>query len=185
MLLDDSSFIRHHLLYSLRFYALVVITCVVLAMNAQALMKDLRILKQEEQTLVNLASKISDQLNRLKVEELALQNMVRLQNEELERKSRGSQRSINRSLLIEESAVDYDSDIEEINVTGRDMNMEASAAANNIEDIDMTNREIDPVNLMVNYRRMEDTVEEEEEDEEDMTQGISQEDIEQFVKGLS
>lgn len=150
-------------------------------------MKDLRILKQEEQTLVNLASKISDQLNRLKVEELALQNMVRLQNEELERKSRGSQRSINRSLPIEESAVDDETDIEEIDVTNRDINMEASAAANNsdIEYIDVTNREIDPVNLMVTYRRMEDTVEEEEEDEEDMTKDISQEDIEQFVRGLS
>lgn len=128
-------------------------------MNAQALMKDLRILKQEELTLVNLASKIGDQLNRLKVEELALQNMVRLQNEELERKSRGSQRSINRSLPLEESDMEGNSD----------------------EDLE---NNVVPLELSIsNYTRMEEEIEEEEEEEDNEER--TNDDIEDFVKDLS
>ena len=48
-------------------------------MAMQAMMKDLRTLKQGEMTLMNLATKISDQLNRLRVEELGLQDLVRNQ----------------------------------------------------------------------------------------------------------
>lgn len=128
-------------------------------MNAQALMKDLRILKQEELTLVNLASKIGDQLNRLKVEELALQNMVRLQNEELERKSRGSQRSINKSLPLEESDMEGNSD----------------------EDLE---NNVVPLELSIsNYTRMEEEIEEEEEEEDNEER--TNDDIEDFVKDLS
>ncbi|XP_033725430.1 snRNA-activating protein complex subunit 5-like [Pecten maximus] len=42
-----------------------------------AALKELRRLRDEERTLVNIASKVSDQLNRLKVEELALVSMIR------------------------------------------------------------------------------------------------------------
>ncbi|XP_046579089.1 snRNA-activating protein complex subunit 5-like [Haliotis rubra] len=42
--------------------------------------KEQQMLKEEERSLVNLHTKLSDQLNRLKVEELALISMLRLQN---------------------------------------------------------------------------------------------------------
>ncbi|XP_041374559.1 snRNA-activating protein complex subunit 5-like [Gigantopelta aegis] len=41
--------------------------------------KELQVLKEEEKTLINLHTKLSDQLNRLKVEELALITMIRLE----------------------------------------------------------------------------------------------------------
>lgn len=139
--------------------------------SMQASMKELRILKQEETTMIYLASKISDQLNRLKVEELALQNHVRLQNEELERKSRGSQRSINRSLPVEE--IEYE---------------ELEKGENSDK-----NRNIVPINLVVNKYHQCEEMEEEEEDEDDEdddkqmgipTNTADHEDIEQFVNSL-
>lgn len=39
-------------------------------------LKELKRLKDEEKSLMNIASKLSDQLNRLKVEELALLSML-------------------------------------------------------------------------------------------------------------
>lgn len=39
-------------------------------------LKELKRLKDEEKSLMNIASKLSDQLNRLKVEELALPSML-------------------------------------------------------------------------------------------------------------
>ncbi|XP_061169550.1 snRNA-activating protein complex subunit 5-like [Saccostrea echinata] len=39
-------------------------------------LKELKRLKDEERTLMNIASKLSDQLNRMKVEELALLSML-------------------------------------------------------------------------------------------------------------
>jgi len=137
-------------------------------MNVQALMKDLRNLKQEELTLVNLSSKISDQLNRLKVEELALQNMVRIQNEELERKSRGSQRSINRSLPLEESDKGDNSDVDE---------MEANE--NSVEPLQLN---VNQFNLMHEYMEGE----EEEEDEEENERGDNDHNqIQDFIQELS
>jgi snRNA-activating protein complex subunit 5 len=56
-------------------------------------LKELKRLRDEERTLMNVASKLSDQLNRLKVEELALLSMLHKeappgegegQNEEME-----------------------------------------------------------------------------------------------------
>lgn len=140
--------------------------------SMQASLKELRTLKQEETTMVYLASKISDQLNRLKVEELSLQNHVRLQNEEMERKSRGSQRSINRSLPVEE----FDNeDYEELE-----------------KGENSDKRNIVPLNLVVNtYNQYEEMEEEEEDDDEgdDKQMGIptntaDHEDIEQFVNSL-
>ena len=137
-------------------------------MNVQALMKDLRNLKQEELTLVNLSSKISDQLNRLKVEELALQNMVRIQNEELERKSRGSQRSINRSLPLEESDKGDNSDVDE---------MEAND--NSVEPLQLN---VNQFNLMHEYMEGE---EEEEDEEEDERGDNDHNQIQDFIQELS
>ena len=137
-------------------------------MNVQALMKDLRNLKQEELTLVNLSSKISDQLNRLKVEELALQNMVRIQNEELERKSRGSQRSINRSLPLEESDKGDNSDVDE---------MEANE--NSVESLQLN---VNQFNLMHEYMEGE---EEEEDEEEDERGDNDHNQIQDFIQELS
>ena len=137
-------------------------------MNVQALMKDLRNLKQEELTLVNLSSKISDQLNRLKVEELALQNMVRIQNEELERKSRGSQRSINRSLPLEESDKGDNSDFDE---------MEANE--NSVEPLQLN---VNQFNLMHEYMEGE---EEEEDEEEDERGDNDHNQIQDFIQELS
>ena len=137
-------------------------------MNVQALMKDLRNLKQEELTLVNLSSKISDQLNRLKVEELALQNMVRIQNEELERKSRGSQRSINRSLPLEESDKGDNSDVDE---------MEANE--NSVEPLQLN---VNQFNLMHEYMEGE---EEEEDEEEDERGDNDHNQIQDFIQELS
>merc|ERR1712012_1482424 len=42
----------------------------------------IRALQNEEQVLMKLAGKLNDQLNRLKVEELALQSQLRAQNHE-------------------------------------------------------------------------------------------------------
>ena len=131
-------------------------------------MKDLRNLKQEELTLVNLSSKISDQLNRLKVEELALQNMVRIQNEELERKSRGSQRSINRSLPLEESDKGDNSDVDE---------MEAND--NSVEPLQLN---VNQFNLMHEYMEGE---EEEEDEEEDERGDNDHNQIQDFIQELS
>ena len=131
-------------------------------------MKDLRNLKQEELTLVNLSSKISDQLNRLKVEELALQNMVRIQNEELERKSRGSQRSINRSLPLEESDKGDNSDFDE---------MEAND--NSVEPLQLN---VNQFNLMHEYMEGE---EEEEDEEEDERGDNDHNQIQDFIQELS
>ena len=131
-------------------------------------MKDLRNLKQEELTLVNLSSKISDQLNRLKVEELALQNMVRIQNEELERKSRGSQRSINRSLPLEESDKGDNSDFDE---------MEANE--NSVEPLQLN---VNQFNLMHEYMEGE---EEEEDEEEDERGDNDHNQIQDFIQELS
>lgn len=108
---------------------------------------------------MNLASKISDQLNRLKVEELALQNMARQQAEELERRSRGSQRSINRSLSHE---------------GGRE---EEEGDENEEEEF------VRPLDLYVN-RHFAERNDQEEEEEEDDDEGKQSDDIEQFVKGL-
>ena len=126
--------------------------------NIQSNMKELQKLKKEENVLMTLATKVSDQLNRLKVEELALQNMVRLQNEELERKSRGSQRSINRSLPMDESD-----------------------KGDNSDDDDR----VVPVNLVVNMYQNLNQVEEEEEDEDEEVREITNADIDAFVDGLS
>lgn len=142
-----------------------------MASSMQAAMKELRNLKQEENTLMNLASKISDQLNRLKVEELALQNLVRLQTEELERKSRGSQRSINRSLPVEESdegGDDFGTYCEEQNISEK-----------------MENEGIVPLNLVVNKYHEQEMIEEEEEDDETENLGnTSADDIETFMNSL-
>lgn len=142
-----------------------------MASSMQAAMKELRNLKQEENTLMNLASKISDQLNRLKVEELALQNLVRLQTEELERKSRGSQRSINRSLPVEESdegGDDFGTNCEEQNISEK-----------------MENEGIVPLNLVVNKYHEQEMIEEEEEDDETENLGnTSADDIETFMNSL-
>ncbi|KAL4218628.1 snRNA-activating protein complex subunit 5 [Mactra antiquata] len=141
--------------------------------SVQSVIKELRTLKQEEATMINLASKISDQLNRLKVEELALQNMVRLQNEELERRSRASQRSMNRSMMFEDE-IDQD--------MGDNSN-------NNYDENDVI-----PLDLQV-YNVDDDNIVEEEEEEEDDDENDddiinigeqieSPEDIEQFVNSL-
>ena len=130
-------------------------------------MKDLRNLKQEELTLVNLSSKISDQLNRLKVEELALQNMVRIQNEELERKSRGSQRSINRSLPLEESDKGDNSDFDEME------------AENSVEPLQLN---VNQFNLMHEFMEGE---EEEEDEEEDERGDNDHNQIQDFIQELS
>ncbi|KAL5020128.1 hypothetical protein ScPMuIL_003020 [Solemya velum] len=50
-----------------------------------AALGELRELKRQERILVNLASKISDQLNRLKVEELALVSKIRIEEEDIKR----------------------------------------------------------------------------------------------------
>jgi len=128
--------------------------------NIQSNMKELQKLKKEENVLMTLATKVSDQLNRLKVEELALQNMVRLQNEELERKSRGSQRSINRSLPMDESDKGDDSKDDD-------------------DDI------VVPVDLVVNRYLNVNQVEEEEDDEDEEVREITNADIDAFVDGLS
>lgn len=136
-----------------------------MASSMQAAMKELRNLKQEENTLMNLASKISDQLNRLKVEELALQNLVRLQTEELERKSRGSQRSINRSLPVEES-----------DEGGDDFGTYCKEK--------MENEGIVPLNLVVNKYHEQEMIEEEEDDETENLGNTSADDIETFMNSL-
>jgi len=127
--------------------------------NIQSSMKELQKLKKEENVLMTLATKVSDQLNRLKVEELALQNMVRLQNEELERKSRGSQRSINRSLPMDESDKGDDSKDDDDRVV--------------------------PVDLVVNMYQNLNQVEEEEDDKDEEVREITNADIDAFVDGLS
>ncbi|XP_045177091.1 snRNA-activating protein complex subunit 5-like [Mercenaria mercenaria] len=140
----------------------------------QAAMKDLRTLKQEESTMMNLASKISDQLNRLKVEELALQNLVRLQNEEFERKSRGSRRS----LPVEELDDEDDNDIDEYLGKG------------DMSEKKVETESIVPLNLVVNKYHEHDAMEEEEEDDDDddadkiPANTAAHEDIEQFVNSL-
>lgn len=151
--------------------------------SVQGAMRELRILKQEEATLINLASKISDQLNRLKVEELALQNHVRLQNEELERKSRGSQRSINRSLPVEEFE-DEDSN----GVEYEDEELEMGDNSGQLQ------KGVVPLNLVVNNYHQHSEIEEEEDDDDDTVNENTRselpadtadhEDIESFVNSL-
>ena len=131
-------------------------------MSAQ---RELRTLLQEETALVNLASKISDQLNRLKVEELALQNLVRIQNEEQERHLRGSM-SAGSSKMLEEQ------DIDEIG--------EEEEEGSNKDDLDLS---------VSNQKKWKEIVEEEEEEEEEeetyekMTTSMHY-DIEDFVGQL-
>lgn len=150
--------------------------------SVQGAMRELRILKQEETTLINLATKVSDQLNRLKVEELALQNHVRLQNEEQDRKSRGSQRS----LPMEE----FDEDTNDV-----ENGDEESEGADNFSRVD---KKVVPLNLVVNRFHRHEDEEEEEDDDEDLEEGTGirqrgreipastddHEDIESFVNSL-
>lgn len=133
----------------------------------QSAVKELRILKQEESAMVNLASKISDQLNRLKVEELALQNMVHLQNEEQERRSRGSLRSINCSIHSEDSQ------------------------GGNLEEENDKEIRVIPIDLVVNKHHIHTEEEEEEEEDDDndlwkenKPDEMVHDDIEQFVQNM-
>lgn len=133
-------------------------------------MKELRILKQEEATLVTMASKIGDQLNRLKVEELALQNLARVQTEAHEAELRASSNaSFTKSL---ESG-----------------SQERPLSQDLVED------RVEPLDLVVNtrahhYQKMEED-EEEEEDDDEATMGFGRStervhgDLEDFVDELT
>ena len=129
---------------------------------------------------MNMASKISDQLNRLKVEELALQNLVRLQNEELEMKSKRYNTS---------SAAEQAGNVEYAN-GGNDVNEYLEKGDKPAKNVD--NESIIPLNLVVNKFHHHDVnmIEEEEDDDDDELESSSQkitaghDDIEQFVNSL-
>ncbi|KAL3872870.1 hypothetical protein ACJMK2_036055 [Sinanodonta woodiana] len=127
-------------------------------MNESAL-KDLRRLKQEEGALVSLASKINDQLNRLKVEELALQNLIRLQSEKDDTSTLENLESRPSTTI---GNVEDDEEEELVKL-----------------DLNVKSRE------MVSQGGDEEEEEEEDEEEEEAESGSTHDELTQFIRELS
>ncbi|XP_048729086.2 snRNA-activating protein complex subunit 5-like [Ostrea edulis] len=100
-------------------------------------LKELKRLKDEERTLMNVASKLSDQLNRLKVEELALLSM--LHKEELPNR---------------------------VELVGKEEEKKETQPSSS-QPTPVETEELVPLDLSVNSQQQKEVMEEEEEEEDD------------------
>lgn len=139
-------------------------------------LKELKRLRDEERTLISLASLLTDQLNRLKVEELALLSKRRLQTTPANSHMTVSSRNEQELYLAEEMTA-----IPEQNQTSQgqegiqivstttleDFNIEDHEQQHNSHVIDVENHVV-PINLTVN-KHYAGSCEEMEEEEDDDT----------------
>lgn len=129
-------------------------------------LKELKRLRDEERTLISLASLLTDQLNRLKVEELALLNKRRLQNTSAT--SKNEQEVYLAEEMTKEHAQNYTSEEQEAphQFLATVENVNSNGQISHAADI---RGHVIPIDLSVNDHRDEASVEMEEEDDDDTT----------------
>ncbi|XP_074646600.1 uncharacterized protein LOC141902670 [Tubulanus polymorphus] len=110
---------------------------------AMSSINDLQVLKEEEKSLLAIATQLQDQLNRLKVEELALINQIREEHEQGEEES-----SVISDYIREEQNYSWPPSV-------------ASLTEESVEELDLS------VGNMRREEEMDPDMDEEEEDDDD------------------